>query len=309
MNNIYNFYSHGKLLITGEYLVLLGAKALAIPVKFGQSLRVSEIPELSTLVWNARERGKTWFTAELSINELKIISSSDYEIASRLQYLLRSCRDLNSKFLKVAVQVDTDTNFPRLWGLGTSSTLTANMAAWAEIDPFQLHWKVSQGSGYDIACAASSSPIIYQVAGGIPSVKHIAFSPPFVDHLCFVYLDKKQDSAKSLDDFIHNDNSPKDAIRQISEITETISKAMDFSLFIKLLDRHETILSAILRQPTVKQTLFPDFPGVVKSLGAWGGDFVMAASLSSENDVVAYFNSQGFRTILKYSEMVYSLAS
>ncbi len=303
MSHIYNFYSHGKLLITGEYLVLLGAKALAIPVKFGQSLIVSEIPKLSTLVWYAREMGKIWFTAELSINDLEIITSSDHEIASRLQYLLRSGRDLNSTFLNVAVQVDTDTNFPRQWGLGTSSTLTANMASWAEIDPFQLHWKVSQGSGYDIACAASTSPIIYQLAGGIPSVKPIAFSPPFCDHLYFVYLDKKQDSAKSLGDFIRNDNSLEGPIRQISEITEIISKTADFSLFMKLLDLHETILSEILRQPTVKETLFPGFSGVVKSLGAWGGDFVMAASSSPENDVVAYFESHGFRTILKYSEM------
>jgi hypothetical protein len=32
------FYSNGKLLITGEYLVLDGAKAFALPTKFGQSL-------------------------------------------------------------------------------------------------------------------------------------------------------------------------------------------------------------------------------------------------------------------------------
>ena len=30
------FYSNGKLLITGEYVVLDGAKALALPTKFGQ---------------------------------------------------------------------------------------------------------------------------------------------------------------------------------------------------------------------------------------------------------------------------------
>ena len=30
------YYSHGKLLITGEYTVLYGAAALALPAKFGQ---------------------------------------------------------------------------------------------------------------------------------------------------------------------------------------------------------------------------------------------------------------------------------
>ena len=33
-----NLYSSGKLLITGEYLVLDGAEALALPLSCGQSL-------------------------------------------------------------------------------------------------------------------------------------------------------------------------------------------------------------------------------------------------------------------------------
>ena len=36
------FYSNGKLLITGEYLVLDGAKAFALPTKFGQNLIVEK---------------------------------------------------------------------------------------------------------------------------------------------------------------------------------------------------------------------------------------------------------------------------
>ena len=39
------FYSNGKLLITGEYVVLDGAKALALPTKFGQSLVVKQGPK------------------------------------------------------------------------------------------------------------------------------------------------------------------------------------------------------------------------------------------------------------------------
>ena len=43
MNDKKTFYSNGKLLITGEYLVLDGARSLAIPTKFGQFLIVEEI--------------------------------------------------------------------------------------------------------------------------------------------------------------------------------------------------------------------------------------------------------------------------
>ena len=36
------FYSHGKLLISAEYAVLDGAKALALPTKLGQRLQVTK---------------------------------------------------------------------------------------------------------------------------------------------------------------------------------------------------------------------------------------------------------------------------
>ena len=41
------FYSPGKLLLTGEYVVLDGAKSLAIPTIFGQSLNITSIPALA----------------------------------------------------------------------------------------------------------------------------------------------------------------------------------------------------------------------------------------------------------------------
>ena len=37
-----SYYSHGKLLISCEYAVLDGAKALALPTKLGQRLDVSK---------------------------------------------------------------------------------------------------------------------------------------------------------------------------------------------------------------------------------------------------------------------------
>ena len=37
-----NYYSNGKLLLTGEYVVLDGAKALAVPTKFGQLLNIKQ---------------------------------------------------------------------------------------------------------------------------------------------------------------------------------------------------------------------------------------------------------------------------
>ena len=47
-----SFYSNGKLLLTGEYAVLDGAKSLAIPVKYGQSLTAVET-KTKTISWKS----------------------------------------------------------------------------------------------------------------------------------------------------------------------------------------------------------------------------------------------------------------
>jgi hypothetical protein len=71
--------------------------------------------------------------------------------------------------------------------------------------------------------------------------------------------------------------------------------------FTDALSQHEAHLSSILETAVVKETFFPDFDGVVKSLGAWGGDFVMTAS---EDNPTAYFKSKGYETIIPYEEMI-----
>ena len=47
-----NYYSCGKLLITAEYLILKGAKGLAIPTKYGQRLSVKKNSK-KYIVWEA----------------------------------------------------------------------------------------------------------------------------------------------------------------------------------------------------------------------------------------------------------------
>ena len=53
---------------------------------------------------------------------------------------------------------------------------------------------------------------------------------------------------------------------------------------------------------TVKECLFPDYKGTVKSLGAWGGDFVLA--ISETEDIPNYFLSKGFDICIPYDEIV-----
>jgi hypothetical protein len=60
-------------------------------------------------------------------------------------------------------------------------------------------------------------------------------------------------------------------------------------------------LADVLHQQPIQQRLFSDFPGVVKSLGAWGGDFVLATGKTDAQD---YFRTKGYDVIVPYRDMV-----
>ena len=72
--SLYN--AHGKFLLTGEYLVLKGALALAIPLKLGQSMMV-ETSFDEYLQWNAHKPDGPWFSVIMKPENLEIIDSND----------------------------------------------------------------------------------------------------------------------------------------------------------------------------------------------------------------------------------------
>ncbi len=300
------FYSNGKLLITGEYLVLNGAKALALPTKFGQSLEVSSIVE-KKILWRSLDSDKSiWFETELTFEE--IISGKDFEeehpIKHTLVEILHQANLQNPEFLKSesGFKIETELTFPRNWGLGTSSTLINNIAQWLQIDAFELLRKSFGGSGYDIACAQHNSAITYQLdADEKPIVEVVDFSPNYTENIYFVYLNQKQNSRRAIQNYMNKQQFLTNKTATISEITNRVVQSPSLETTTDLLHHHEIILSDILEIETVKERLFHDFKGTIKSLGAWGGDFVMV--LSKENPT-QYFISKGYETILSYEEMI-----
>jgi mevalonate kinase len=300
------FYSNGKLLITGEYLVLNGAKALALPTKFGQSLTVSSLVE-KKIKWTSFDTDKSiWFETELSFED--IVLRKDFEeehpIKHTLVEILHQANLQNPDFLasETGYKIETTLTFPRNWGLGTSSTLINNIAQWLQIDAFELLRKSFGGSGYDIACAQHNSAITYQLdAEEKPIVEVVDFTPNYTGNIFFVYLNKKQNSRHAIQNYMNKQQFLTKKTATISEITNRMVLSPNFEITTGLLDHHEIILSDILEMETVKERLFPDFKGTIKSLGAWGGDFVMV--LSKENPT-HYFTSKGYDTILTYEEMI-----
>jgi len=93
-------------------------------------------------------------------------------------------------------------------------------------------------------------------------------------------------------------------ITEISDLTERILNADNLQDFEKYICEHEDIVGTLLEFQPVKSRLFADFWGEVKSLGAWGGDFVLATSQKSEAETRLYFQEKGYGTVLRWNEMM-----
>jgi len=296
------FYSNGKLLLTGEYVVLDGALSLALPTKYGQSLIVKPI-DTNTIEWKStNEKGMVWFKDSITISENNIISNNrNNPISERLIQILQETKVLNPKFLNSGYTVESHLTFPRNWGLGSSSTLLNNIANWADVNPYQLLDKTFGGSGYDIACAQHDTAISYQLHNKNRDVNPVHFNPKFKEHLYFVYLNQKQNSRDGIANYRQASKNNTDAISEINTITNQMIACETISEFNLLLHTHEEIISKLIQQPTVKARLFSDFPGELKSLGAWGGDFVL---VSSTENPERYFKAKGYHTLIKYQDLI-----
>ena len=299
------FHSNGKLLISGEYLVLKGATAFAVPTKFGQSLELSETKS-DFLIWESFFQGKSWFNGSFKLPNLEILESSNIEIAQRLSEYLSAAKKLNSDFLNnnIGLNITSKADFDVNWGLGSSSSLISNLSYWADIDPFMLHEKVSKGSGYDIACARSDSALLFTTNKGQHSIDQIIFDPIFKDYIYFVYLGQKQNSAKSVEAFLESRKKYLTEIELISELSMHISKAQNINDFEYYLGEHENILSSVLRTPRIKIERFNDFDGEIKSLGAWGGDFALVTWHGTQSELQKYFKRKKLNTIFSFDEMI-----
>ena len=298
-------------MLTGEYLVLDGATALAVPTKFGQDLVVEKIKE-PQLIWGSfTNTGECWFEAVFDLPKLRLVNAtfnSDKEgsaefIAETLQNILQEARKLNPEFLQNdhGFMVKTNLTFPRNWGLGTSSTLINNIAQWSSVDAYQLLWNSFSGSGYDIANAQNDTPILYELRNQKPTVTSVDFNPSFKDQLFFIHLNKKQDSKDGIKRFKAKRDKIKDELHLISEISKQLLLVKELSEFEKLIAQHETIIASIIELPKVKDSLFPDYFGSIKSLGAWGGDFILA---TGNDKTLSYFKEKGYATVLSYADMV-----
>ncbi len=291
--------------------MLDGAKSLAVPTTCGQDLLVEPIKE-SQLIWNSyTNEGECWLEAIFDLPKLRLVSATfeanedggNDTLAENLKDILIEVKRLNPSFLKSekGVLVKTNLTFPKNWGLGTSSTLINNISNWAEINPYELLKNTFGGSGYDIACAQNNTPILYIKNDSNPIIEKVEFNPLFKEQLYFVYLNKKQNSREGIQRFKSLKGNLTSEISQISNLTDAFVACDNLIDFEKLIVEHEKIVSKTIQLKPVQKELFSDYFGKTKSLGAWGGDFILA---TGNQDTPNYFNQKGFQTVIPYSELI-----
>jgi len=295
------FYSNGKLLLSAEYVVLDGALALALPTKYGQTLNVEPI-DAKQSIWESYNADRSlWFKANFTLSDF--IFSTDEPTSIQLQKILKTARKLSPKFLKrnQNYKISTQLSFPIDWGLGSSSTLINNIAQWAQIDAFELQFKCFGGSGYDIACAQNNKPILYRLTDTKPIVEVVDFNPIFKDQLYFVYLNKKQNSREGIAQYQSLKDGENKAVLKISKISKNIMTCKNLSDFEMLINQHEKIIGQLIKKQPIKERLFSDYFGGVKSLGAWGGDFILA---TGNVNTPIYFKNKGFNIVFPFDGII-----
>lgn len=301
-----HFYSNGKFMVTGEYLVLKGALSLALPLLKGQSLTIHYSNQKPSLWWRTFIQDKYWFEANFSLPDLAIGNANDFSLAHNLRNILLEAGKMNKDFLQSErkMEVVSRIDFNINWGMGSSSSLLANIAQWADVDPFDLHFRVSSGSGYDVAAALSNQPVLYRYSGMDPEIIKVDFFPEFHNNIIFGWLGRKQNSSRAVSSFLESADSYHEEVKKISGITEELLKTRLLSDFIELLRHHDKIISTVLGIRLLQSERFPDFSGYVKPMGAWGGDFAMFVSPRPREYVLSYLKKRDINTWFSYYEIV-----
>ncbi len=296
------FHSCGKLLITAEYLILKGAKGLAVPTKYGQRLSVKKNTE-KYIIWKAYTCNKEkWIDCkfDLSFELIKSYNTKTEHIYSVIK-LLKNINQISPGFAGQGLDISTTLEFERNWGLGSSSTIICNVSNWLKINPYELLKRTYKGSGYDVAVANEKKSIFFQKKGNLNKITKTKFFPSFRDNLFFIHLNKKVNSQKEIEKFFNLKNNFKKEISKIDHLGNMIVKENNQKSFNEMIKEHEEIISKIINKKPIQSTIFKDYDGQIKSLGAWGGDFVLA---SGDAETPKYFSKKGYNTIIPFSDMI-----
>ncbi|MBM3919213.1 MAG: hypothetical protein FJ344_06910 [Sphingomonadales bacterium] len=136
-----------------------------------------------------------------------------------------------------------------------------------------------------------------------PCIQSVAFRPIFHEHILFVYTGMKQSTDHSLRKYLSRPQSPEPDVLELSECTRQLTAAADLKEFMEIMHRHEKIISDLLGFEPLQTSLFSRFPGQTKSLGAWGGDFILAAT-PDPDQAKKFLKSSGYPVHFSFHDLL-----
>lgn len=168
------------------------------------------------------------------------------------------------------------------------------------------------GSGYDLACAGAENPIRYRRQGGTAEWKELHnWQPKWAGFSYFVYRNQKQDSRASIAQYRQGKGGGPQgaaAAKATAFTAALVNQKLSPARVQKIMQEHESMIGELLGIAPIQTTHFADFPGAIKSLGAWGGDFLWALSEEKPATVVQYFKERGYCIVLDWAQMCWPSA-
>ncbi len=284
-------------MLCGEYAVTIGVEALALPVYLGQWMYVWEFDSPGggdRLIWEAKEKdGSTWlnesFALPLETMEAETEKSSERD---RSREVLHSMLSMVAEgFWKTgkSYRIETQLEFDRSSGLGSSSTMVANFARFAGLDAQKVQQKVLGGSGYDVAVAELGKGLVFWKNAEVANWDAWKLSADLTSKWKIVFLGKKQNSRNALADVkgklmeIEKDDF---LMHQLQQVCAAVKMANQVPMLEAGLEMWQAILAMSLGLETPYQhfKFQPTKGGLCKWLGAWGGDMLLINDVFEESE-------------------------
>ena len=284
-------------MLCGEYAVTIGVEALALPVSLGQWMYVWEFDSPGggdRLIWEAKEKdGSTWlnesFALPLETMEAETEKSSERD---RSREVLHSMLSMVAEgFWKTgkSYRIETQLEFDRSSGLGSSSTMVANFARFAGLDAQKVQQKVLGGSGYDVAVAELGKGLVFWKNAEVANWDAWKLSADLTSKWKIVFLGKKQNSRNALADVkeklmeIEKDDF---LMHQLQQVCAAVKMANQVPMLEAGLEMWQAILAMSLGLETPYQhfKFQPTKGGLCKWLGAWGGDMLLINDVFEESE-------------------------
>lgn len=284
-------------MLAGEYLVSRGMEGLAFPVKAGQWLKVWETYNQGNgkLIWQAAGKdGQIWFKAEIDTDIMHISATTQDDTAKTLIQLLQTIKNRIPDFFEhKTFRIETELEFDKHSGLGTSSTLVVLLSQWSGVNPFELQKEVFGGSAYDIAVCQTGKPIVYWLSDGKPCWAPFSLNTEWTGNWNLVFPGTKVNSREAL-----VDTDEKAALVmtnpmfrwQLEQILKGLKSPGNKMMLEAGLEMWQGMLSTFLGLKRTYDNLgiVPVPGGLCKYLGAWGGDVMVV------NNVVLELYAQKF---------------